>query len=271
MGRNSGKAKQNLPHGRVIGSGDEKTFQCGACGQSSIIKSNNAIVEEYRRLRQRFQPEFPRDACSNTRCENHGAPQSKNPNLYRKSGRTPKGTQRWKCKSCLKTFATGTRVGRQKRSHTNRKILWMLTNGMPISKICDFTELSPRDVYRKIDFIYDRVCDFTAKREGSFEHVDWTVVGRRFATDSQTLSLNWPNKKTRAQISVHHLCRAHSNSGYIVAAHLQLDPSVELSSVESSMMASGDFGRPRAFRQQARVWPKREFKAYLGKITRKVV
>lgn len=269
-GKTAGKVKPNLPRGRVIGSGDEKTFKCGCCGKSSIIKNNRAIVEEYRRLRAKFRPEFPRDACSNAECRSYGKPLSQAPELYRKSGTTTKGTQRWKCKSCLKTFATGTRLGRQKRSHTNREILWMLTNGVPITKICDFTELSPRDVYRKIDFIHDRVIDFTAKREANFQRVSWETVGRRFATDSQTLHLNWPNKKTRAQIAVHHLCTAHANTGYIMAAHLQLDPSIDLPDIEARMMASGDFNLPRAYRQQARLWSGTEFKAYLDKMTRNV-
>ncbi len=146
----------------------------------------------------------------------------------------------------------------------------MITNGMPISKISDFTGLCPRDVYRKIDFIYDRVVDLTARREGSFETVDWNAKGRRFATDSQTLHLNWPNKKTRAQIAVHHLCSAHANTGYIMAAHLGLDPSVELADIEAQMTAAGDFSLPRAFRSQARVWSETEFKIHLDKITRGV-
>lgn len=81
----------------------------------------------------------------------------------------------------------GSTIRRQKRSPSNRNILWLLTNGSPISKICDFTEMLARDVYAKIDFIYDQVIDLTAKRESMFESVDWEAVGRRFATDSQTL------------------------------------------------------------------------------------
>ena len=146
----------------------------------------------------------------------------------------------------------------------------MITNGVPISKISDFTGLCPRDVYRKIDVIYDRVVDLTARREGSFEGVDWNRVGRRFATDSQTLHLNWPNKKTRAQIAVQHLCTAHANTGYIMAAHLGLDPGIELPDIEARMMQAGDFARPRAFRKHARVWSETEFKAYLDKITEHV-
>lgn len=130
----------------------------------------------------------------------------------------------------------------------------MLTNGTPISKICDFTELSPRDIYGKINFIYEQIVDFTARREKMFEGVDWQSVGRRFSSDSQTLHLNWPNKKTRAQIAVQHLCTAHCNSGYIMAAHLALDPEVHLPNIEAEMDKNGDFDLPRAFRDQARVW-----------------
>lgn len=270
-GRPSSKVKQNRPRGKVIGSADQKTFQCGACGQSSIIKNNGAVVEEYRRLRERFQAEPPPpDFCQKQACDNHGKRLSENPALYRKSGRTATGTQRYKCKACLTTFTVGSRIRRQHRSSTNGDVLWMITNGMPISKISDFSGLCPRDVYRKIDFIYDRVVDHTARREGSFESVAWSTVGRRFATDSQTLHLNWPNKKTRAQIAVQHLCTAHANTGYIMAAHLGLDPSVELPDIEARMAAAGDFSLPRAFRSQARVWSETEFKAYLNKITRGV-
>lgn len=192
------------------------------------------------------------------------------PDLYRKSGKTAKGEQRWKCKACLKSYSVGSSIRRQKRSHTNRDILWLLTNGTPISKICDFTEMSARDVYAKIDFIYDQVIDFTAKRERLFEGVDWEAVGRRFATNSQTLHLNWPNKRTRAQIAAQHLCTAHANSGYIMAAHLALDPDVDLPNIEAEMAAVGDFTLPRAFRDQARVWSESEFKEYIDKITQQV-
>jgi hypothetical protein len=60
----------------------------------------------------------------------------------------------------------------------------MITNGTPILEISDLTDLRPRDVYGKIDFIYDRVVDHTAHREGFFKGANWQKVGRRFATDS---------------------------------------------------------------------------------------
>lgn len=269
-GNFSRRVKPNQPRGKVSGSGEEKTFICGACGQSSIVKNNAAVVEEYRRLRGRFQAEPPRDCCSNIECDSHGKSAACHPDLYRRSGRTAKGAQRWKCKRCLTSFSVGSRIRRQQRSSVNRTVLWMITNGNPISKISDFTGLCLRDVYKKIDFIYDRVIDHTARRENSFKDVDWQTHGRRFATDSQTLHLNWPNKKTRAQIAVHHLCTAHANSGYIMAANLGLDPSIDLPDVEADMVNVGDFGLPRAFRKQARVWSETEFKGYIDKITQGV-
>jgi hypothetical protein len=136
---------------------------CGACGQSSILKNNRAIVQEYRHLRTPFLAALPKDSCQSDGCENQGKAQEAYPGLYRKSGKTAKVVQRWKCKACLCTYSVGSSIKRQKRSHVNRDILWMLTNGTPISKICDFTELSPRDVYAKIDFIYDQIGDLTAR------------------------------------------------------------------------------------------------------------
>jgi hypothetical protein len=146
----------------------------------------------------------------------------------------------------------------------------MITNGVPISKIVGFTCLAPKDIYKKIDFMYDRVIDIAARREGCFENVSWVKVGRRFATDSQTLHLNWPNKRTRAQIAVHHLCTARANTGYIMAAHVGLDPDVELPDVEAQMIAAEDFQKPRAFRRQARLWSQTEYKFYVDSITRKI-
>lgn len=131
------KVKSNYPRGSVIDS-DEKSFKCGACGQSSMVKNNAAIVEEYRRLRRRFRRSEPQDACPERDCENHGKAQGSFPDLYRKSGWTAKGAQRWKCEACLTSFSVGSRIRRQHRSSAYREVLWMLTNAfrsprLPIS------------------------------------------------------------------------------------------------------------------------------------------
>lgn len=55
-----------------------------------------------------------------------------------------------------------------------------------------------------------------------------------------------------------------------MSAHLSLEPEEDLPEIEVRMIADGDFGLPRAFRRQARVWSEIEFTEYLNKMTRKV-
>lgn len=149
-------------------------------------------------------------------------------------------------------------------------VLRLLVNGTPIAKISEILGISQRDVYKKIDFIYERVRSFTARREGDLSQVDWKKAGRTFATDSQTLMLNWPNKKTRASVAVQHLCTAHANSGFIVLAHLQIDPAVKMKDHEQAVLDCGDRMFDRCFRYHGRLWLPDEFKAYLDAITRGV-
>ena len=195
---------------------------------------------------------------------------SYHPDRYHQFGTTAGGDQRYRCKGCLRTFSIGKPTRRQKHPAKNGQVLRLLVNGMPISKISEITGLSPRDVYRKIDFICERIRTFTCEREAALPGVNWEKVGRRFATDSQTLTINWPNKRTRAAVAVQHLCTAHANSGFIVAAHLQFDPAPDMQSVEDEMIADGDFQIDRCFRKQGRLWSRSEFQEYVDKITREI-
>ena len=250
---------------------DEMSFVCDACGTASVVKSNRAIVEEYRRLRRLQERGDADGSCPNPACRSHCRPVAAYPDHYRPYARTKAGDRRWRCHGCGKTFSIGRPTRRQKRTDKNGLVLQLLTNDTSLSKICEITGLSPRTVYEKIDFLYERVRAFTARREACFESVDWEVVGGRFATDSQSLVLNWPSKRTRALVEVQHLCTAHVNSGYIVAAHLGFDPEVKMDEIEDCMSAVGDFALPRCFRQQARVWSQSEFAAYVAKRTRDIV
>jgi transposase-like protein len=249
---------------------DATSFVCEACGTSSVVKNNRAIVEEYRRLRRLQQRGDADGSCPNQACRSHCRAVARHPDRYRPYGRTKAGDRRWRCRECDKTFSIGRPTRRQRRTGKNGLVLRLLTNDTSLSKICEITGLSPRAVYEKIDFLYERVRAFTARREGCFEAVDWSTAGRRFATDSQSLVLNWPSKRTRALVEVQHLCTAHANSGYIVAAYIGFDPEVQMEEVEDRMAAHNDFALPRCFRQQARVWSQSEFAAYLEKRTRNI-
>ncbi|GHE04175.1 hypothetical protein GCM10008024_30280 [Allgaiera indica] len=235
-----------------------------------MMKNNRAIVEEYTRLRRLQRPDGKGQSCSNETCKSYLRPIALHPELYRKSGRTGAGNQRYCCKRCGSTFTVGHPARNHRRQSKNGQVLKLLVHGTALSKISEIVDLSPRDVYRKLDFIYDRVRDFSARREGDLRDADWERYGRRFATDSQTLTLNWPNRKKRASVAVHHLCTAHANSGYIVLGHLQFDPAGDMEKIELEMSINGDIAKDRCWRRHGRLWTASEFKAYLDLITAKV-
>jgi transposase-like protein len=264
-------ANSNFPRGTVSGSGDKKRFTCKACGEESVVKNNRAIVEEYMRIRMLQRPNGKGQSCSNPECLSHMKSCSARPELYRKTGRTKAGNQRFCCKRCGSTFTVGHPARNHRRQSKNGQVLKLLVHGTSLSKISEIADMAPRDVYRKIDFIYDQVKAFAARREGDFRHVDWEKAGRRFATDSQSLTLNWPNRKTRSFVSVSHLCTAHANSGFIVLGHLQFDPGADMEQIEIDMNLNGDIGVDRCWRQHGRLWTASEFKQYLDEITREVV
>ncbi len=260
-------ANANFPRGTVGGSGDKKAFTCGSCGQESVIKNNRAIVEEYTRLRRSQRPDGKGQSCSKADCLSHGKAVVDRPELYRKSGRTSAGHQRYVCKSCGSTFTVGHPARNHRRQSKNGQILKLLVHGTSLSKIAEIADLAPRDVYRKLDFVHERVREFTTRRENDLRDTDWDRYGRRFATDRQTLTLNWPNRKKRASVSVQHLCTAHANSGYIVLGQLQFDPAGDMEKVEIDMAINGDLARDRCWRRYGRLWTASEFKQYLDDIT----
>lgn len=123
-----------------------------------------------------------------------GKARETHPEPYLSSDKIAKGVQRWKCKASLCTYCVGSGITQQKRSHVNRDIRWVCTNGTPIAKMCDFTRLSPPRCYAKIAFNYAQIADFTAPRERIFDTIDWEVISTTLTTASQTLNRNWSNK-----------------------------------------------------------------------------
>ncbi|MBU2361183.1 MAG: hypothetical protein KKB02_20000, partial [Alphaproteobacteria bacterium] len=154
---------------------------------------------------------------------------------------------------------------RHKRSDKNRLVFQVLCNGLSLSKIAKITEMSYRDIYARIDFFYDQVRSFTAKRE-YFSQVDFREMGSRFATDSQTLAINWQTRRPRTPVMVQHLCTTHARSGFIMEASIQFDPSMTMGEAEIISSESNEEDISLAFREHARVWTKTEFEAHLAKL-----
>lgn len=187
------------------------------------------------------------------------------PEFYRRFGKTANGDPHWQCRLCSKTFSIGKPARRHLRSDKNRLILQMLCNDTSLSKISKIADISYRDLYGKIDFFYDQIQSFVARRQG-FSKVDFHEVGSRFATDSQTLIINWPTKRQRTSVAVQHLCTAHARSGFIMEAAIQFDPSMTMDEAEKQALRANEDHLSVAFREHARVWTKSEFGDYLAKL-----
>lgn len=263
--RRGRSAPPDVLRGVVGGRRHEEYFKCPSCGSTNRLKNNKAIAEEYARLRG-LQQENPHLACCRTSgCPNEQQSVAHNPKSYHLFGRTKSGDQRYRCKGCGRTFSIGKPTRRQKRSDKNHMLYSLLVNGMPLSKIAVVLGLNYGDIYRKIDFIHQQAQAFIARRE-CFSSTDWLRVGSSFATDSQSLTLNWPTRRERTPVIVQHLCTAHARSGFIMEAALQFDPSTDVELVQAQMDDVDDGSTSRCFQENGRVWSKNDFQEYLGKL-----
>ncbi len=253
--------------GVVAGKKHEEHYQCPACGTTSRVKNNRAVVEECERLRRLRETDPATAACRNVGCVNEQIPVEGHPGLYQSFGQTNGGDPRWRCKGCMKTFSTGKPARRHKRSDKNRLVLDMLCNDLSLAKISKISGLSYRDIYRRIDFYHKRVRSFVARRE-DFSKVDFSTMGSRFATDSQALTINWPTRKRRLPVVFQHLCTAHARSGFIVEASFQLDAEISPAEAAAQSLAANEDAVSTAFRCHARLWTKDEFDAHLDRLAR---
>lgn len=261
----SDPAPDGVVRGAVSGKKNEEYFNCPNCSATARLKNNTAIVTEYRRHKVLQESDPTERSCQTAGCFAQGCSPHKHPEFYWKFGKTAGGDPRWRCRLCRSTFSEGKAARRHKRSDKNRLVFQMLCNGLPLSKIAKITEMSYRDIYARIDFYYDQIRSFTAKRQ-DFSQVDFNEAGSRFATDSQTLTINWPTRRPRTPVLVQHLCTAHARSGFIMEASIQFDPSMTMEEAELVSVQADEEDISVGFRENARVWTKTEFEAHLAKL-----
>ena len=198
--------------------------------------------------------------CRNPKCISYRVI----PDPYDRRGHPPteafRGTVEGK-----KTFSVGKATRRQKRSDKNHLLYRMLVNGLPLSKMAAITGVTYHDLYRKIDFMHDQVQSFTARRQ-DFSSIDWLAVGSSFATDSQSLTMNWPTRRERTPIIVQHLCTAHARSGFFLEAALQFDTEADMEVIQARMDELDDMSTSKCFREYGRLWAKVDFRDHLTKL-----
>lgn len=223
-----------------------------------MIKPNRAIAEEYARIAAIYRRPS-RIGCRNESCASFGVPLDLAPSRYRAFGTTAGGDPRFQCKACQKTFSKGSPTRRHKRTDRTGDILLGLVNKVPLSRICELNGVSFPQVYSKIDFIHRQCLAMAARREQNLPR-RFTGSANFFATDAQTLMVNWPAKSRRGTIPLLHMATVHQGTQFVVAATVDYDPSMSADEVDRQMEACGDFGLPRSMRKHARLWSAREYR-----------
>ena len=116
--------------------------RCNACGEVFTLKSNRGVFEETYRI---LEQTYPSASCPDTMCDNHRVPVHIRGG-YCKIGETKLGSNRYLCK-CGKSFSVKPKginpISRQIQSDKNRTILAMLTNMVPLRRICEVADVHP--------------------------------------------------------------------------------------------------------------------------------
>lgn len=128
----------------------------------------------------------------------------------------------------------------------------MLVGKVGISKIAQITDLAPKTVYDKIDFLHKQCTKFLADRERRLPEID--LGDLRISTDMQDYMVNWPTKKLRKTIQFRALASSCLDTGYVFACHPQIDTRFNTNEIQSAVEECGDLDRKPAFRDYARLW-----------------
>lgn len=214
-------------------------------------------MQEYSRIAAFHVRRRHPDACQKAGCSNNNLPIRLAPSAYRSFGFTAKGAPRHQCKGCGSTFSSGSATRRHKRTDQTGSILLNLVNKVPLSRICEINGVTFPQIYSKVDFIYRQCLAMAANREGDLAR----CLARKdhfFATDAQTVLLNWPVRARRRTVPLLQMSTVHAASQFVVASTVDYDPDVAVEDVDEAMFRCGDFLLPRAMRRHARLWSERD-------------
>lgn len=266
--RGGARTPRTTPYGpgdyRVVATGkDLPALHCQLCGDTFPMQSNLAIAEELMRIAAYLEPVLPR--CPNEACGLSAAPPAAE-NVTR-FGSNAHGTPRYKCVGCRKAFAFGGRsTRRQRRTHQNRDIFVHLMNAMPLRRIIKVLEISPAQLYDRIDFLHEQCEMFAGARERTL--LDREDLGTRYlSVDRQKLVVNWHSKKVRKNTLLSSIATADQATGYVFGVNVNFDPVLDADEVEKDMLRFGDQKLPRAFRRYARVWLPADWNASADRAT----
>lgn len=264
------------------------TLLCKRCGLRTMQKSNRAIVEEYRRVSAYLQAKV--HCCKDPACPNHGRDVSLGRSHYYTRGTTGAGSQRYSCKLCGSSVTVSSNAtARQRQTKFNISVLKLLTNGMHLNRVITTEKLKPPTLYRRIDFFAEQARRFSANRErklvrnihlASAEECrrrearykekglaipDWNTPTTKLylSTDCLDQVTNWRLTSDKRNVQLRLVATAEIGSGYVLAANLAYDPSMDPIEVEKEALACGDYEKKLSMRRFARLWLQNDYTAAL--------
>lgn len=216
------------------------------------LKSNLAAYEEYERISSYLVS--PGSICLNKECSSHQTGKYK----IKKKGTTAKGTQRYLCNTCGKTF-TGKPIDRpHEKTEINKTFFKMLVAKSPL-RIIEFTlEMSMGAIYRRIDFIHRQCLAFVADRERKL-YESMKLERLYLCTDRLVTNSNWTNRKNKKNCEFYGIGTADLSTDYIFAFNFNYDPSMNPAEVEQEALDIADAEQLVFNRRFARLWLKSDF------------
>ena len=241
------------------------SLTCLICEQSSVVKSNQAVVEERDRL---FVASGLVEVlqCPNESCGQLALRDENVSRLFSSNGATPSGTPRLRCKACRTTFTPGVRQRTQRRPELDELIFRLLVNKMPMRRICETADIPASTLYSKINFIFNQSRTFAANMERSLLMGSHRPARLYVSTDKQDYIFNWGTQLDRRNIMLTAIGSVDNASGYVLAMHLNFDPEQDPEVIETAAKAAGDYERDAPFRRYARLWLQRDYLSRRGNL-----
>jgi len=186
---------------------------CTSCGEGFPLKSNLGIAEEVERMAAYLSPP---DAvfCRNDACANHTdqVPVG-TAGAYASFGKTTTGSPRWRCSVCGKTFSQNTKAtARQRDHHKNKTIFKLLVNKMPVRRIIEVADISPKTFYHRLDFLHRQCQAFAAHRERALANLP--IRRLYLGVDRQDYLVNWMVRKDKRNIQLSAIAAVDNEHGY---------------------------------------------------------
>jgi transposase-like protein len=232
---------------------NQLVLTCKKCRKSTIVFNNKSIEEEFLGISGYCEELEETPSCKSLDCKNYGISILKEPDEYAKNGKNESGGQRYKCKRCNKTCTipeARTPYSRQKESFKNIDIFKALVNKVPLNRILELNEITPKVLYNKIDYFYKQCRKFARAKN---KHIAKQNLGSlRLSSDRQYYITNWRKSGDKRNVMLYNLSTTDEVSSYVFLSSLNFDPEAVVKDINQLALNNGDYGLPIAWRRFAK-------------------